>query len=132
MAPDNAAHEESLSSVVATLQKDFVRLLDAEKALARAEIDEKLRELKSDALLAVGGAILAGLFLLCLVAAAIMALSLAIAPWAAALIIGGVLGATGLSLMVRFKSQIKHLDPVPRRTAASVKRDFKAVREAVR
>lgn len=132
MLQDNAAHEESFSSVVTSLQQDFVRLLDAEKALARAEIDEKLRELKSDALLAVGGAILAGLFLLCLVAAAILALSLAIAPWAAALIVGGVLGAGGLSLMVRFQTQIKRLDPVPRRTATSVKRDLQAVREAVR
>lgn len=107
-------------------------MLDAEKALARAEIDHKVRELKADALLAVGGAVLAGFFLLCLVGAAILGLSLVVAPWAAMLIVGGVMGAVGLGLFLRFKSQMKALDPVPRQTVESVKRDVEAVREAVR
>lgn len=124
--------EASLTSLVTSLQEDFVRLLDAEKALAREELTGKLRELKRDAVLCAGGAILAGLFLLCLVAAGVLALSMVIAAWAAALIVGGSLGTIGLILMVRFQARMKHLDPVPRKAVASVKRDVRAVREAVR
>ncbi len=123
---------ESFSSLVSSLQQDLVRLMDAEKALAREEITGKIRELKRDAVLFGGGALLAGLTLLCLVAAGILALSLVVAPWAAALIVGASLGAIGLILLITFQSRIKHLDPVPRKAVASVKRDVRAVREAVR
>jgi hypothetical protein len=123
---------ESFSSLVSSLQQDLVRLLDAEKALAREEIAGKIRELQRDAMLFGAGALLAGLTLLCLVAAGILALSLVMAPWAAALVVGGSLGVIGLILLTTFRSRVKHLDPVPRQAVASVKRDVRAVREAVR
>lgn len=125
-------NEESLTSLITSLQKDLARLLDAEKALAREELNGKVRELQRDAVLFAGGAILAGVLLLCLVTAGILALSMVVAPWAAALIVGGALGAVGLILLVRFRSRMKHLDPIPRMAVASVKRDVRAIREAVR
>jgi hypothetical protein len=131
-AKDEGPHDESFVSAVSSLQRDFARLIDAEKALARAELDSKLRELKADALIAVGGAIFAGLFFMCLVAAAIMALSLVMATWVAALVIGCALGATAVALVVRFQVQLKRFDPVLRQTVENVKRDLSGIRQAVR
>jgi hypothetical protein len=125
-------HEESLSSLASTLQQDFVRLIDAEKALAREEINGKVRELKRDALLLASATLVAGLFLLCLVAASILALSLVLAPWAAALCVAGFFGVGAAVLLTVFFSKIQKLDPVPRTTLANVKRDVRAVQEAVR
>jgi Putative Actinobacterial Holin-X, holin superfamily III len=125
-------HEETLASLATSLQHHFIELLDVEKEIARQEIAGKLKEIKRDALLVAGGAVVGGLFLLCLTSAAILALSIVTPPWTAALIVASPLGLVAAYLMLRFKGQSKQLDPVPRRTIASLKRDIIAVQEAVR
>lgn len=127
-----SVQEESLASLVTSVQRDVARLLDAEKALARQEVEQKLRELKREALVLTAGAVLAGLFLLCLVAAGILALALVLPAAVAALTVAALLGATAAALLFRFKEQIRDFDPVPRETISNVKRDVRAVREALR
>jgi hypothetical protein len=124
-------HEESLSSLASSLQQHFIQLLDVEKEIARQEVSTKLQEIKRDAVLMAAAAVVGGLFLLCLITAGILGLSLVVAPWAAALIVAAVLGATATLLFVRFKGQSEHLDPVPRQAIANLKRDVRAVQEAV-
>lgn len=119
--------EESFATLVGSIHQDLVRLIEVEKAQAREELDQRVRELKSDALIAVGGALLAGFFLLCLAAAAILGLSLIVAPWAAVLLVGGALAATACALMLRFQTQLKHFDPLPRATVPRAKHDVRTV-----
>lgn len=125
-------HEEPLSSLATLLQRDLVNLIDAEKELARQEINGKIRELKQDAILIAGGTIGAAMFLICLGAAGILGLSVVLAPWLAALIVAGSFGVLALVLFVAFQSRIRRLDPVPHTTVANVKRDVRAIQEAVR
>lgn len=127
-----SVHEESLASLVSSLQHDLTRLVDAEKALAREEINGKLREIKKEAILLAGGAVLGGLVVLCLVTASILALATLMAPALAALLVGGGLGVIAAIFLTTFRSRNQDLDPVPRETVANIKRDVRAVREAVR
>lgn len=127
-----SVHEEPLSSLATSLQQDFVNLLDAEKELARQELNTKLREIKQDAALFAGGAVGVGLFLTCLVAAGILALSLVVTAWLAALIVAGSVGVMATSLFLAFSSKFRRLDPVPRVTVANVRRDVRAIQEAIR
>lgn len=127
-----SVHEEPLSSLAKLLQQDLVNLLDAEKELARQEINTKLSEIKREALLMSAGAIGGGLFLCCLVTAGILALSLTLAAWLAALVVAGVFGLTALVLFVTLHARMRRLDPVPRVAISNVKRDVQAIQEAVR
>jgi dethiobiotin synthetase len=127
-----SVHEESLASLVNSLQHDLTRLVDAEKALAREEINGKLREIKKEAILLAGGAVLGGLVVLCLVTASILALATLMAPALAALVVGGGLGVIAAIFLTTFRARNQNLDPVPRETVANIKRDVRAVREAVR
>jgi hypothetical protein len=117
--------EESVAFAVGSLRQDILRLVDAQKSLGRAELDEKVRELKRDAMIAFGGALLVILFSLCLVAAAIFGLSFIVAPWAAALLVGGALGLTGLTALYRFQSHQDSLHAIVRGRVPS-KRDLGA------
>lgn len=125
-------HEEPLPSLAKLLQQDFVNLLDAEKELARQEINTKLSEIKREAILISAGAIGGALFLACLVAAAILALSLTMAAWVAALVVAGAFGLTSAVLFVTIQARLRRLDPVPRVAISNVKSDVRAIREAVR
>ena len=87
--------QESAATLVGRLVDDVTALVRNEIALARAEFAESLASVKVGmGELAFGAALLlAGS--LALVAAIILALSEVLAPWLAALIVGGALMAAG-------------------------------------
>lgn len=123
--------EKPIRDVLVELWENTETLFRQELALASAEIDQKVSKLKKDAAaFALGGAFLHAGFL-ALVAGVILLLSQAVAPWLAALIVGGVLAVVGFFLVKRQPQETAE-DLVPKRTIQSVKKDVQTFREATK
>lgn len=107
-------------------------LLRGEIRLARAEIKEDLLDAgKATATLAAGG-VLAVMAIGFLLLAAVYGLSLTMPSWAAALIVGLVVGVVAAGLLVVGRDRLKQLNPTPDQTIQSLKEDVAWVREQTR
>lgn len=126
------ADQRSLRELLTNFSNDASQLVRQEVALAKAEIDEKLSRLKKDvAAMAVGGAVLA-VGGLCLVAALVLLLDLALPAWIAALLVGAALCGVGAWLTMRAKRDIQGVELKPEQSMHSLKTDFRTMKEAVR
>lgn len=112
--------DKSLRNLLADLVREVSILFRQEIALARAELSEDLSRLTSGAAsVAIGGAVaFAGL--LFLLACATLALANVVAPWLAALIVGGTVSLVGLALLIKGRSDLRMNNLVPHRTIESV------------
>ena len=120
------SHERESESVPALLRRlthELSRLLRQELALAGAELIQTLdRILSAAAGVAAGGAVVfAGL--LALMAAAILGLSNVVAPWLAALLIGGGATVAGVVVMVVAVRRLRPDSLLPRRSMRSLVKD---------
>jgi Flp pilus assembly protein protease CpaA len=59
-------------------------------------------------------------------------LSLLMAPWLAALLVGGVLTIISLILVASGRSQLKQIDPVPEKTIQTVKENVQWAKEQIK
>ena len=120
---------------VATLLSDFARetgtLLSQEIALFKAELQEKFGRLGQGAGALAAGGLVAFSGWLVLLAAAVLGLSNAVAPWLAALIVGVVVLAIGGALVLFGRSRVKADALVPNRTLNSLREDQAWIREQV-
>jgi hypothetical protein len=123
--------EASLSGLIKSLADDVRRLFSQEIALAKAEVSSAVKDIKSGMLsLAVGlGVLFAGFIVLLF--AAVAGLSLVVAPWLAALIVGGVVAIVGLVLLMRARKALNPETVVPHRTMNSLRKDGEMVKRAV-
>jgi hypothetical protein len=78
------------------------------------------------------GAAIAYVGLMGITAGVILMLSLTMAAWIAALIVGAGLVLAGGALLFIGKIGLGHLDPMPRRTIQSVRTDFRTIQHAAR
>jgi inactivated superfamily I helicase len=131
-AAPGPAQNQSLPQLLKQLQGDVAELVNMEKALAKKELSFKAAELKREGLQLGSAGVISGLGAACLVAAATLALATVLAAWLAALIMGAALIALGAVLALRFRSNIKHFDMVPRHTVREVGRNVHAIKEAAR
>jgi hypothetical protein len=124
--------ERPLTELLVEVWENTERLVRQELRLASAELDVKVQEVKKD--LAAGA--LAGAFmfsaLLTLVAALVLLLSEALAPWLSALIVGVLLLVAGYALMRKAREGMKPAELAPNRTARSLKRDVQVFKEAMK
>jgi Putative Actinobacterial Holin-X, holin superfamily III len=79
----------------------------------------------------VAGGLIAFTGWLALTAAAILGLSLVLAPWLAALIVGAVMIALGAGLLLFSKSRLRGENLVPRRTLSSLREDRAWIRDQI-
>lgn len=119
----------SLGEIASDVVQDLGALLREEVALAKAELRQTAAKLAGDSALAVVGGALVYIALLALVAAAILALATAVAPWLAALIVGGAILVLGIILLLAGMNRFKRLNVVPERTLRTVREDVEEVRE---
>ncbi len=131
MSPEQV-REESLSRLVAQFQTDFVALVDTEKALAKKEFSAKASELKESAIEFSGAAVMGLLGAMCLVASAALALATVMAAWLATLIVGVIVASVAGAMFMKAKKNLEKFDAVPHHTINNIKRDARAVKEAVR
>jgi hypothetical protein len=118
-----ALHDETTLGLIKRLMNELAILLRQEVALASVEITGALSKLVAGVLsIALGGTVLLAGFMVLLVSA-VLGLANVVAPWLAALIVGGVVFLVGVVLVV---AGSRALDPSilkPRRSPESLRKD---------
>jgi hypothetical protein len=130
--PDgNNVQERALGELFGELSQDIGLLLRQETQLAKTEMQSKLSSMtKSLVAFASGGAVVlvGGL---ALSAALILLLidPVGLTPWLAAAVVGVLFGVIGATMLRGALGNLKRTDPVPRRTAETIKDDIQWAKE---
>lgn len=125
--PGAAEQDSSLGGLVRQLFHEVPALLSKEVALAKAEFGEALRGTRNAvAAMAGGAAVLMGGFIMLLVSA-VFGLSLIVAPWLAALIVGVIACVIGAIMLQAAKKSIEPGHFAPERTINSLQKDKAAL-----
>ncbi|GAB2515266.1 phage holin family protein [Lysobacter humi (ex Lee et al. 2017)] len=128
-APSSSSTADaSVGTLLKELAHEVPALLRNELALARSEMREHMSEVqKATGSIATGGAVaLAGLVIVLM--AAVYLLSEVMAPWLAALIVGGIALAAGYMLVTAGREKLKNASLRPDRTVDSLRKDTNAIR----
>lgn len=130
--PDTEKNNRPISSLFSDLLNELTELVRQEILLAKREISDKVNQITSGGVILVaGGAVLFAGFL-ALLHCAELALANVMAPWLAALIVGGVVAIVGLILVLKGRSKLKTANLAPQRTMESLQRDKELAQEHVR
>lgn len=122
--------ERSTSALLRELMHEAPELAAKELALARSEMRESLAQTKRGAMaVSAGGVVLLGGYVVLLMAA-VYGLSLVMAPWAAALIVGGIAAIAGFAMVQSGKQQFSASELKPDRTMHSLHEDADTLRRA--
>lgn len=120
--------DRSTKSILRELMHEVPNLFTKELALARAEMRENLEQTRRGAMeVSAGGVVLLGGYVVLLMAA-VYGLSEVMAPWLAAVLVGGIAALVGYMMV---KSGTRHFsarDLRPDRTIDSVHKDADAIR----
>ena len=129
MTGANHATERTLGQLVADATHDISSIMRSEIALAKAEIsaDAKKARLAVGMFAAAGTLVFLALILL-LISAAYGLVAAGLAPWAAFLIVAGVLLVIGVILVLAGKRSIDSLQGKPERAIKSTQDTIAAVR----
>lgn len=124
--------ERPLRELLSELWENSEKLMRQEFELALTELDHRIDKAKVALVsAALGGAVIyAGV--LALVAAVILLLAEAMAPWLAALIVGVVMAGSGAALLQKAKKDVTPDKMKLDRTARSVRRDVQTFQEAAK
>lgn len=128
-----ALSERSVADLLKQLSDQTATLVRQELELAKVELTAKGKQAGIGAGL-FGAAGMLGFYAVgALVAAAILALSLAVTGWLAALIVAAVIGAGAGILALGGKNRVSRgVPPVPEQTVETVCEDVQVARESVR
>jgi peptidoglycan/LPS O-acetylase OafA/YrhL len=108
-------------------------MMHGESALLKAELRETGRSYATAAVASVVAVIAVGAFVNFLGLAAVAGLLAADLPlWAAALICAGALVLIAAGAAIYALGAVRSADPVPRRTIDNIRRDFRAMSDALR
>lgn len=131
MAQQIAKEERSLGELFSELANETSTLVRQEVALAQTELTHKAARVgKNVGFLAVGGAV-AYAALLAVLAAVIIGLSNFIPAWAAALIVGALVGIVAYLLISSALNALKKTDLTPRETVEQIKEDAQWLKNQV-
>ena len=123
--------ERSLGELFSELASETGTLVRQEVALAQAELTKKATNVgKNVGYLAVGGAV-AYAAVLAIMAAVIIGLSYFIPAWAAALIVGVVVGIAAYMMISSALAALKRTDLAPRETVETLKEDAQWLKNQV-
>jgi Putative Actinobacterial Holin-X, holin superfamily III len=132
-AQSSSSGERSTAELVRELSEQASVLVRDELKLAQLELARKGKKAGVGAGLLGGSGLVAWYGAGCLIACAVAALSLVLAVWAAALIVGAALLAVAGALALAGRSRLrKATPPVPQEAAESLKSDMEVVRERAR
>jgi uncharacterized membrane protein YqjE len=129
----SALTDRPVPELLRQLSDQTATLVRQELELAKVELTEKGKQAGIGAGM-FGAAGLVGLYALgALTAAVILALSLAMSGWLAALIVAAVYGAVAGILALTGKNRVQRgVPPTPEQTVETVKQDVAVAREAVK
>lgn len=117
-----------LQDIVSNLQE----IIRSEFRLAKVELKEKAQRAAKPAAVMGVGAVVAFYGVGFVLLAAVYALSLVIALWAAALIVGVVLAIIGGALLSFSRKALKEIDPVPEKTVQTVKENVQWTKDRIK
>jgi len=113
----------SIGELISEITDDMSHLMRQELELAKAELKEEATKARKGAAM-YGGAGFAGYMTIVLLSfAAVFGIGSEIGLGWAALIIAGVWAVIGLVLFIRARTQMREVDPKPRRTMETLKED---------
>jgi len=123
--------ERSLGDLFSELASETSTLVRQEVALAQTELTQKATSVgKNVGFLAVGGAI-GYAALLCFLGAVIIGLTYFVPAWAAALIVGAVVGIVAYLLISSGLKALKETDLTPKQTVETLKEDAEWLKNQV-
>lgn len=124
-----AVQDASLGSLLKQLAHEVPSLLTKEVALAKSEARESLHSTRRGvAAVSLGGAVALAGFIVVLMAA-VYALGNVVAPWLAALLVGGITLAVGLVMVDAGKKKFDAQALKPDRTMDALRKDKNALQE---
>ena len=133
MAADDETMHEGIAGAVKQLAQDVGILVRKELELARAEMAEKARNAGVGAGMLSGSAVAGLLTLGSLTALLIIAISLALPAWLAALVVTVMWGAVTAILAVAGKNKIQRTGSlVPEQTIQNVREDVQWAKDGLR
>ncbi|MEX0606837.1 MAG: phage holin family protein [Halofilum sp. (in: g-proteobacteria)] len=113
----------SLSSLLSDLMRQTADLVHNETALARTEISQKISQVESGGVQLLVAAVLGIAGAGALVASAILGLSLWLAPWLSALIVGAVIAVVALIFLAVGRSKLRADNLPPQATTDNIRKD---------
>ena len=123
------ARHESWGELIGELASQSVGLVRDEVALARRELEQKLKTVQSAAAVVAIGAFLALVATLSICAAVIIALAEYVGPWQSALIVGLILGmAAGVAVLIGV-SRFKRTSLKPEQTIETIEENKEWLKE---
>lgn len=118
-----ASPDRSFKSLLSELISEVNHLVRQELRLAQAEATEKIDQAQNGALSVLAGILIGFVALIVLVEALVIALSNVVAPWIAAIIVGGALAVIGFALVKIGQNSLKPSNLTPERTIRTVRGD---------
>lgn len=129
MTEPTRTRKRSLVALIADVPRLVTELVQAEIAQLKAEMASKLKALGIGAGLILGAVVVLLFMIGVLLTAAVLALSLVMPGWAAALVVAGVLLlVAALLAWIGYLKLKAGIPPVPSETIESVKQDIDVVR----
>lgn len=131
MRPVTQPDDASVVGLLRQLSREVPALFTKELALAKAELQASVTTLKAGMVAVTGGAIvlLAGFIILLM--SAVYGLSIFMAPWLAALIVGVVAMIIGFAMLQSGKKQFEPSHFKPDRTLDALNKDQEALRRKI-
>jgi hypothetical protein len=128
------ATQETITALVGEIRDDTRKLIQQEAELLRQELKGQARKAGTVALTMGAGAGLtaAGSLLGVLMVARLLQRVTGLPLWACYGLVGGGLGAAGLSLLTAGASEASGLKLIPRQTAETLREDVTSITKAVR
>ncbi len=124
--------QRSVSEVLQDIVGNLQQIIRNEFRLARVEIKEKAARAKQPATI-LGSGLIIGLYGFgFLLLAIVYALSLVLAAWLAALLVGVVLTIAAAILVASGRNALKQVDPVPEKTVQTVKENVQWAKEQIK
>jgi uncharacterized membrane protein YqjE len=126
---ETGAKHESWGELIADLASQSVGLARDEIALARRELEQKLKTVQSAAAVVAIGVLMALIATLSICAAVIIALAEYVGPWQSALIVGLILGmAAGVAILIGV-SRFKRTSLKPEQTIETIEENKEWLKE---
>jgi uncharacterized membrane protein YqjE len=124
--------QRSVANVLQDIVANLQQIIRSEFRLARVEIKEKADRAKQPAIILASGVVVGLYGFGFLLLAAVYALSLVMAAWLAALLVGIVMAIAGAILVSSGRNALKQVDPVLEKTVQTVKENVEWAKEQIK
>jgi uncharacterized membrane protein YqjE len=124
--------QRSFADVLQDIVANIQQIVRSEVRLAQVEIKEKASRASKPASVLISGIVLALFGLGFLLLAAVYALSLVLPAWLSALIVAVVVGIIASGLIASGLTALKQINPVPEKTAQTMKENVQWAKDQMK